>query len=161
MAFTGSNDYLTGRKPVPTPAGAEVLHARFTLALETGDLVLNSIGAVGILPAGCIPVEVQVSHDDLDTSTAALVTQVGIWDGSAASLSTAAADGGAHWGVTTASTAALSEKLVRNGIALESVKAAAADRTIGMKVTTAPTTAQAGNYSVDVWYRAGFVGVSG
>ena len=71
--------------------------------------------------------------------------QVGIWDGSGASLSTAAADGGAHWGVTTASsTAALSEKLVRNGIAFESVQRSADDAARASRCTTAPTTAVAG-----------------
>lgn len=153
MAFSASNDYIAGRKPVPTPSGMGIVECVFEIELATGDLALNTIGQLGILPAGCIPVEVQVYHDDLDTSTAALVTQVGIWDGSGASLSTAAADGGAHWGVTTASTAALSEKLVRNGIALESVTASASDRKIGMKVTTAPTTAAAGTYGVRVQYR--------
>lgn len=155
MAFTASNDYITGRKPIPFPSGAEVLAVTFEIELATGDLAVNTIGQVGILPAGCVPVEVQVYHDDLDSSTAALVMQVGIWDGSGASLSTAAADGGAHWGVTTASTAALSEKLVRNGIAMESVQRSADDRKLGVKVTTAPTTAVAGTLGVTLFYMAG------
>lgn len=153
MAFTNSNDYITGRKPVPTPAGAEVLAVTFELELPTGDLAANTIGQIGILPAGCVPVDVQIYHDDLDSSTAALVTQIGIWDGSGASLSTAAADGGAHWGVSTASTAVLSERMTRNGIALESVAKSSSDRKIGMKVTTAPTTPAAGTYGITVLYR--------
>lgn len=154
MAFTNSNDFITGRKPVPTPAGAEVLAVTFEIEMATGDLAVNTIGQIGVLPAGCVPVEVQVYHDDLDSSTAALVMQVGIWDGSGASLSTVAADGGAHWGVTTASTAALSEKLTRNGIALESVVKSGSDRKLGVKVTTAPTTAVAGTLGVTLFYRA-------
>jgi hypothetical protein len=154
MAFTNSNAYITGSKPVPFPAGAEVLAVRFELELATGDLALNTIGQIGVLPAGCIPLAVEAYHDDLDASTAALITQIGIWDGSGASLSTVAADGGAHWGTTTASTAALSERLVRNGIALESVTKTDSDRKIGMKVTTAPTTAAAGTYGITVFYKA-------
>lgn len=160
MAFTVSNDYITGRKPIPTPAGSEVLEVRFELELTTTDLALNTIGQIGILPAGCIPIDVMCYHDDLDASTAALVTQIGIWDGSASSLSTSAADGGAHWGVTTASTAALSERLTRNGIALDSVTASTSDRKIGMKVTTAPTTAAAGTYGIRVLYRAAASGAA-
>ena len=40
MAFTNSNDYLTGRKPIPFPAGAEDITVRFPLAMTTGDLAL-------------------------------------------------------------------------------------------------------------------------
>lgn len=154
MAFTQSNDYITGRKPVPTPAGAELLAVRFTLALATGDLALNTIGQIGELPAGCVPVDLRVDATDLDSSTAALVMQVGIWDGSGASLSTAAADGGAHWGVTTAVNTAFSQALTRNGIAMESVVKSEAARKLGVKVTTAPTTAVAGTLGVTLYYRA-------
>ena len=154
MSFTNSNDYITGRKPVPTPQGAEDVTVTFEIELATGDLALNTIGQIGILPAGCVPTNVRIYHDDLDSSTAALVMQVGIWDGSASSLSTAAADGGAHWGVSTASTAVLSETLTRNGIAMESVLKSSTDRKIGVKVTTAPTTAVAGTLGVTVTYRA-------
>ena len=73
MPFAKSNDFITGRKPVPTPAGAEVLAVRFTLALGTADLALNTIGQIGVLPAGCIPVEVQVDGTDMDAGAAAKV----------------------------------------------------------------------------------------
>ena len=53
MTFSKSNDQLTGRKPALFPAGCEVVAERFELDLATGDLALNTIGAVGILPAGC------------------------------------------------------------------------------------------------------------
>ena len=106
MAFTNSNDQITGRKPPRIPAGVDLVHERFTLTMATGDMALNTIGQVGVLPAGCIPVDVRIGGSDPDASTAALVMQVGVWDGSGASLSTAAADGGAHWGVSTAVTAA-------------------------------------------------------
>jgi hypothetical protein len=154
MAFTNKNDFITGRRPVATPAGSEVLAVRFTLSMATGDLALNTIGQIGILPAGCVPVDVRVDMTDPDASTAAMVLQVGIWDGSGASLSTAAADGGAHWGTTTAVTAASSQSLTRNGVAMESVQKTDANRLLGVKVTTAPTTAQAFTLGVTLWYEA-------
>ena len=77
-----------------------------------------------------------------------------IWDGSGASLSTASADGGAHWGVTTAVTADSSQSLTRNGIALEKVTKSDSDRKLGVKVTTAPTTAQAFTLGVTLFYKA-------
>jgi len=154
MAFANSNDYITGRKPVPTPAGAEVLAVRFTLDLLTTDLALNDIGQIGILPAGCIPLDVQVDGTDMDSSTAAVIFQVGIWDGSGASLSTAAADGGAGWGSTTAVNTAFNQRLTMNGNAINTVTASTSDRKLGVKVTTAPTTAVAGTLGVTLWYRA-------
>lgn len=154
MAFTNKNDFITGRRPVATPAGSEVLAVRFTLSMATADAALNTIGQIGILPAGCVPVDVRVDMTDPDASTAAMVLQVGIWDGSGASLSTAAADGGAHWGTTTAVTAASSQSLTRNGVAMESVQKTDANRLLGVKVTTAPTTAQAFTLGVTLWYEA-------
>ena len=154
MAFTNSNDYISGRLPVPTPAGPEVLSTRFTLSMATADGALNTIGQIGILPAGCIPIDVRVDMTDPDASTAAMVLQVGIWDGSGSSLSTDSADGGAHWGTTTAVTAASSQSLTRNGVAMESVTKSSSDRKLGVKVTTAPTSAQAFTLGVTLLYKA-------
>lgn len=154
MAFSKTNDYLTGRKPAVYPAGAEMVAVRFALDLATGDLALNTIGAVGFLPAGCVPVDVQVDGTDLDTGAAAMVLQVGIWDGAGANLSVAAADGGKHWGVTTAVATDFLQRLTPNGNALAVVQPTGADRLIGVKVATAPTTPAAGTLGVTVWYRS-------
>lgn len=154
MAFTNKNDYLTGRKPPIYPGGAEVVAVRFALDLTTGDLALNTIGAVGILPAGCIPVDVLVDGTDLDTGAAAMVLQVGVWDGASANLSTAAADGGKAWGSTTAVNTDFQQNLTKNGNALAAVQPTSADRLIGVKVTTAPTAPAAGTIGVTVLYRS-------
>lgn len=154
MSFANTNDFLTGRKPVPTPAGGEILACRFTLDLPTGDLQANDCGAIGILPAGCLPVDVYVDGTDMDSSTAALVFQVGLCNADASDLSTAAADGGAHWGVTTAANTAFQQRITPNGQSMVSVAASSADRKLGLKVATAPTTAVAGTVGVTLFYRA-------
>jgi hypothetical protein len=154
MPFVNKNDYLTGRLPVPTPAGGEVLSVRFALALPTGDLQLNDTGAVGFLPAGCVPVDVYVDATDMDSGAAAMVLQVGICNAGETDLSTAAADGGAHWGVTTAANTAFQQRLTFNGLALVSVAKADTDRKVGVKVATAPSTAVAGTVGVTLFYRA-------
>lgn len=154
MSFTKSNDYLTGRKPMPYPAGGEVLSVRATIAMATGDLALNTTGAVMWLPAGCVPVDVHVDGTDMDTSTAAMVLQVGICNAGVTDLSTDAADGGAHWGVTTAVNTAFHQRLTPNGIAMVSVQATNSDRKVGVKVATAPTTAAAGTLGVTLFYRS-------
>lgn len=156
MAFANSNDYITGRLAAPFPAGAEVLAVRFALAVGTADLALNTIGQIGILPAGCVPVEVRVDGTDLDTGVGAGVYQVGIWDGVGANLSVLAADGGGAWGDTGAAVATAFDKpLTRTLNNMVTVaNNPSADRKIGVKVTTAPTTAAAGTLGVTVFYKA-------
>lgn len=154
MPFTNSNDHITRRKPMVQPSGAELVTVVFALSMATADLALNTIGQVGWLPAGCVPVDVRVAGTDMDTGAAAMVLQVGIWDGSGANLSTDAADGGAHWGVTTAANAAFDQSLTRNGNAMRTVQSSGSDRRLGVKVATAPTTAAAGTLWVELTYRS-------
>ena len=153
MAFTGTNDYITGRKPVPNSQGAEVIATRFELDMATADLALNTIGQIGVLPAGHVPVDVLVDADDLDSGAAAMVLQVGIWDGSGASLSVATADGGAHWGVTTAANAAFMQTPDAQRCGHGSGPEVRTDRKLGVKVGTAPTTAVAGKLGVTLLSR--------
>lgn len=154
MPFTNSNGYISGSLPIRTPSGPEVCSVRYTLTMAIADAALNTIGQIGWLPANCVPVDVTVDFTDPDASTAAIVMQVGIWDGSGANISVVAADGGAHWGVTQAATAAAIQKLTLNGIAMMSVTKTDTDRRLGVKVTTAPTTAQAFTLGVTLFYRA-------
>ena len=155
MAFTVSNDYITGVKPVPTPAGSEVLATRFTLALATGDLALNTIGQIGVLPAGCLPVEVRVDGADLDSGAGAGVYQVGILDTAGTAMSSAAADGGGAWGDTgTAVATAFDKALTRTLNNMANVTSSSSDRKLGLKVTTAPSTAVAGTIGVTLFYKA-------
>ena len=158
MAWSTSlvtNDYLTGRKPVPTPAEAGDVAVRFTLDLGTIDLQASDIGPIGILPAGYVPVDVYVDYTDIDSSTAAVVFQVGILEtADATSLSTLAKNGGAHWGATTAANTAQYQRITPNGNAIPTVTPDVVDRLIGLRVATAPTTAVAGTVGVTVMYRA-------
>lgn len=154
MGFANSNDYLTGVKPVPTPAGGEVVATRFSLTLATGDLALNDIGAVGVLPAGCIPVGLLVDSDDLDSNgTPTVAMSVGILNAAEDALSTAAADGGAVWGsgLTVAQAGGQVQVL---GKALSRVSASQSDRKIGALVSTAAATAAAGEIGLTLLYRA-------
>lgn len=155
MAFTNGNDYTTGRKPVPTPAGLEDFTVRFDLAVTTGDLALNTIGHIGYLPAGCVPVDVFVDATDIDSSTAAVIFDVGILDAAGTALSTAAADGGGKWGSTTAVNTAFYQRLTPSLNAIPTVTKSDTERKIGVKVATAPTTAVAGTIGVTVVCRPG------
>jgi hypothetical protein len=165
--FTGSNDYLDGRKPVPTAESAhQVLSTRFTLAMATGDLDANDIGPIGILPAGHVPVSLMIDGTDMDSSTAALVVQFGLGnlalqdaagavsaDAKNTLISTVAKDGGAAWGssVNTGTDAAFMQTIV--GRPMTQVTAVNYDRYILAKITTAPTTAVAGTLGLTLNYR--------
>lgn len=151
-----ANDVMTGRKPLRTPQGSEVVAERFTIALGTGDLDANDIGAFAKLPAGCVPVDVIVDATDMDSSTAAMVLTVGVMTTAAATaLSTETADGGGAWGATTASNAAFTQRLTFTGNNMMNVQSDSdTDRLVGCIVTTAPTTAVAGTLGLTLFYRA-------
>jgi hypothetical protein len=154
MPFAATNDQITGRKPIRVPAGAEVVAERFTIPVTTGELALNNTGVIGSLPAGCVPVDVIVDATDVDSGAAAMVLQVGIANAGVTDLSTAAADGGANWGATTAANTAFTQRLGFNAQALVSVAKAEVDRRLAIKVATAPTTPVAGTLGVTLLYRA-------
>lgn len=155
MAFMQTNDYITGQRPVRNPDAGSIMAMRFTLAMATADLALNTIGQIGWLPAGCVPVDVRVDGTDMDSGAGAAVFQVGIWDGASANLSSAAADGGGAWGDTgTAVATAFDKQLTRTLNNMASVTPSQSDRRLGVKVTTAPSTAVAGTLGVTLFYRA-------
>ena len=154
MSFANSNDYLDGRKPVISPSGPEVVAVRFAISLGTGDLALNDIGKVGILPAGCVPVGLKVDSDDLDSNGApAIVASVGILNATLDDISTATADGGAAWGtgLTVAQAGGQVDVLSK---AISRVQASGSDRFVGVKFTTAAATAVAGVLGLTLFYKS-------
>lgn len=152
MAFTNSNDYLDGRKPVVFPSGSEVVAVRFPISLVAADLDVNDIGRVGILPAGCVPVGLLIDSDDLDTGAAAVAMSVGVLNAGETDLSTAEADGGAAWG-TGLTVAQAGGQVQVTSKALSRVTPTQTDRMIGLKVTTAPATKAPGVVGVTLLYR--------
>lgn len=152
MAFATTNDYTSGRKPVPISGDSCVVAVRFEQAMATADLALNNVGWIGTLPANCVPVALYVDGTDMDSSTAAMVLDIGLLDTAGTAISTASADGGGAWGSTTATNTAFKQQIISR--AMDTVSVAATDRKIGVKVATAPTTAVAGTLGVTVFYRA-------
>lgn len=153
MSFANSNDYLSGRKPVPSPAGGEVFAVRFALAMLTSDLALNNAGAIGLIPPGCVPVDVIVDGTDMDSGAAAMVLQVGVLNAAGTDLSTDAADGGGAWGATTAVNTAFTQRITPTLNNMANVQATQTERKLGVKVATAPTTPVAGTLGVTVLFR--------
>lgn len=165
MAFaaTTTNDFVSGRQPLPTPAGLEVLSQRFELTVATGDLTLNNIGNIALLPAGCIPVALMIDSDDLDTNGApTLAWSVGVSNGAVSNniqsaagtdISTATADGGAAWGTSITVSQAGGQVQVLSK-ALSRVTKVDYDRYIMIKATAAAATAASGKIGATLLYRA-------
>lgn len=154
MAFVNKNDYLLGRKPAPYPAGAEVLAVRFAVALVAADLDAADIGAVGILPARCVPVAVLVDSDDLDTNGApTIAASIGILTADGTALSTAADDGAAVWGsgLTVAQAGGQVQVLSK---AISRVNPTNINRQIGILFSAASATKAAGTIGVTLFYKA-------
>lgn len=148
MAFTNRNDYLTGSKPVPTPAGGEVVACRFPIALVAADLDANDCGAVAILPAGCVPVGLVVDSDDLDTNgTPTIAASVGPINAGESDLSSSWATG-----ITAAQTGA--SAIVTLSTAAMRLAASQSDTKIGVKFTAASATKAAGTMGLTLLYRA-------
>lgn len=154
MPLTNSNDYITGRKPALYPSGSEVVAVRFAVDLTTADLVLNRIGEVGVLPAGCVPVAMIVDCDDVDTNgTPTIAMSVGVLNAAGTALSTATDDGGAAW-ATSVVTGQAGGMAFPTSKALQRVNQSASDRKVGVLVTAAAATAAAGTLGVTLLYRA-------
>lgn len=152
MAFANSNDFLTGRKPAVTADDTCVVAVRYAVQLTTADLTANNVGAVGILPAGHVPVAMYVDADDLDANaTPALVLEVGVLNDAGNALSTDPLDGGAPWGtgITIGQTGG---QVAVTSKALSRVSAKSSNRRIGVRVATAPATAAAGQIGVTLLY---------
>lgn len=156
MAFSANatNDYLAGRKPMPTPAMPNDVTVRFAVPLATADLALNTVGIVGVLPAGYVPVSVLFDSDDLDSNgTPTIVWSLGIANTSETDISTATADGGAAWG-TGITTSQAGGQAVVTSKALSRVPPSSSDRKLMLKATTAAATAVAGEVGVTMTFRA-------
>ncbi len=147
MAFTNSNDRLTGRKPSLFPAGGEVVAQRDAIALVAADLDLNDAGSVTILPAGCELVGITYDSDDLDTNASpTIAASVGIMNAADSDLETVLATG------ITASQGGTAAYVVTP--AMVRLAASTSDRKIGVKFTAAAATKAAGTVGLTLHLRA-------
>lgn len=146
MAFTNTNDRLTGRKPAVYPAGGEVVSQRDEIALVAADLDLNDAGSVTILPAGMELVGIVYDSDDLDTNASpTIAASVGIMNAADTDLATVLASG------ITASQTGTAVHLVTP--AMLRLAKADVDRRIGVKFTAASATKQNGSVGITLLMR--------
>ena len=168
MAFSNTNDYVKGKRPVPTPAEPGLVSVRFAQTFVAGDLDsisdANSIGAVAILPAGYVPSGgIVIDSDDMDLGTSlafslglgnlALQDATGAVSSDAANtlISTHARDGGAAW-ITGITTGQAGGAAVFYSKVLSRIPPANYDRYIVLKVTG--TGVGSGEFGITLSYRA-------
>ena len=162
FSAAATNDFLTGRAGIISPSDSGGYAVRYRLPLATADLALNTIGNIGILPAGCVPISIVFDSDDLDSNASPTIAwQIGISNAAvvnniqgatATAVSTAAADGGAAWatGITTSQAGGQAQSYSR---ALSRVTPTTYDRYIVLQATTAAATAVAGEVGLTITYR--------
>lgn len=149
-----SAGFLTGRNPVDTPSNINLAAERFTVNLTTADLALNSIGAVGILPAGAVPMFLDIDATDMDTNaTPTLAFSLGVVNDAETVISTSSADGGAAWLTGRQEGRAAGVSGLLTSAAMRAVQAAQTDRKIGVQFTTGAATAAAGTLGVTLYFR--------
>lgn len=149
MAFANKSPVLAGHQTPITPGGPELVRARFGQSLAAADHVAGTVGVIGILPAGTVPVTMYVR------APAALGTgfkaSVGIANAGATDFSTAAADGGEVWVVDNTTGAAGGYAEVTPA-AFAKVEPKDVDRQILLKVTAPGAATPAGLFAVDLVY---------
>ena len=160
--FKSTNDYIAGRKNIPTSAGCELVAVRFAQPIVNGDLAANNIDCVGILPAGCVPVSVIIDADKLDSgATPAVAFSLGVSNaavvngqhfGTPTDISALAVDGGAVWAslIKTAQLGGQDQFLSK---AISRVQPVNYDRYLALKVTTAAAATTAGEVGITLLYR--------
>jgi hypothetical protein len=140
MPFVTKTDINRGFAPAFTPSTTQITAQRGAMTAVTADVALNAVGALLILPAGCVPVGVYM---DGEGSPAC---DVGIINDAETALSNAAADGGGNWASALAANGAqltLSKNMMR-------VLPSTTDRKVGVRFTTAGS---AGIFGLTMLYR--------
>lgn len=154
---TASSDFLAQRRQPIAGSDSSLIAERYEITLTTADLATNVVGAIGILPAGHLPVAFELDAAQLDSNaTPALTFSVGVLNAAQTALSTASADGGAAWatGITTVGrTAGGSASGQVPSRPIKTVQQVQTDRMVGVQVTAGAATAVAGTIALTLYFR--------
>lgn len=140
MPFLTKTDIIRGPAPSFTGSTTDITAQRGVISAATADVALNSVGAMVILPAGCIPLGVYIDGEGSPACDVAVLNDA------ETTLSNAAADGGGNWASALAangSTFTFSKNMAR-------VLPSSVDRKVGLRFTTA---GNAGTLGLTMLYR--------
>lgn len=115
----------------------------FYIDVTAAQLAAGNIFDIGILPAGHTVVDALLAPDDLDTNgTPAVTLDVGVMSGFIGDITSVRTSGAEIFAASNAAqTGAIARPTLRSAF---TIPAAATNRSIGVKVVTAPATAAAG-----------------
>ena len=139
--------HALGTIPMPIPSGPGLVAVRSTYTL-TADLAANDIIEMGLLPANCVPVDLILDNDDLDSGTTATVS-VGLLASNKGDLT------GALWLTDSMALRSAATGTRADALGLHSMSRVAAtgtDRSYGLKIT-ADTNATSGTVGLTLIYR--------
>jgi len=151
--------YTNGKLPMPIPVAQEKLVQKVTLAITAAQLLANNVFAMLVLPADCVPVGYVLRAGDLDSNGSPAITlDLGVVNSTNDGISTSAVNGGAKW-VSGSTLAQAGGLLLHTASAaaydvLSAVQPVSVDREIGVAIAVAPGTAQAGNLTLELQYKA-------
>lgn len=149
-AITKASDFAKG--VLPTAYGdcaGDVVNNDFYIVVTAGQLLLNAMFDVGILPAGHIPLLVTLNPDDLDSNGTPLVTlDVGILTGTPGDETSDRTCGSEFLAASTVGQGGTEASATLK--AMRAITPVDYDRSIGVKVAAAPATAAGGRIRVRV-----------
>lgn len=149
------NNAAKGIEPIPYPGSAgEVIAKRYTILATAAQLVLNNIFEIAPIPAGLVPREFILDSDDLDShGTPTITLDVGVMSGAFGSPDQArTCDDIIFDGSTVAQAGGVARPTLKTAYRIGQSNT---NRSIGVKVATAPATAQEGTIGLTVFYVAG------
>ena len=157
MAILNSKQVASKTPYISVTKTGDVAAPRQVYSLSAA-LALNDIIVMGSLPPGCLPVDLILDSDDLDTGTAAITLSVGILNAGKTDID-ATASGGAAW--IAASTVAQAGGLVRpTTAAITRTPVSASEQFWGIKVAAAPDVGTTtGTIGATLMYRAAVKGM--
>ena len=158
MAILNSKQVASKTPYISVTKTGDVAAPRQVYALSAA-LALNDIIVMGSLPQGCLPVDLILDSDDLDTGGSPAITlSVGILNAGQTDIDTTAS-GGAAW--IAASTVAQAGGLVRpTTAAITRTPVSTSEQFWGIKVAAAPATGAAtGTIGATLMYRAAVKGL--
>ncbi len=148
MAFAQKSAVLAGHQNPITPGGPELVCARFGQPLVAADHVADTLGVVGVLPAGTLPVSFFVRAPA--ALGANFAVSIGLANAAGTDISTADDDGGVWVAGNTTGAAGGYIQVVPAGFA--KIVPKDVDRKVLVKITTPGTGTPAGLFAVDLVY---------
>jgi hypothetical protein len=154
MPMTQSDSAKVGFAGAPYPdAHGEVIAKRFTKTVVAGDLALNNIIEMAVIPGNCRVVDMVLNSDDLDSNgTPLLAMDVGVMSGNTGENNAARTCGQEFFVGSVAAQTGVSQRMsAKTGWRVAPVES---QRSIGVKITAAPATFAAGSLELIVWIAA-------